>query len=129
MRSLLIYNATAGHHRPGEVLEALRTAFGGRMPAIAETKGPGDAEQFAFEATTAGKYDAIYAVGGDGTINEVVTGMLNAPRESKPMLGVIPSGTCNVLAGELNIPTLNLASAIDVLRGGRTRPIDVGPNQ
>jgi len=126
MASLLIYNSTAGQRRNDEVLEIVTHAFGSRMPTLAQTEGPGDAQRLAFEATSAGTYDAIYAAGGDGTVNEVVSGMLRAPTETKPVLGVIPAGTCNVLATELGIPSFDLASAVDVLSGSRTRAIDVG---
>lgn len=63
-----------------------------------ETRGPGDATRLAAEALGA---DAIVAVGGDGTMNEVANGL--DPRGAPP-IGMVPSGNANVLAKELGVP-------------------------
>ena len=50
-------------------------------------------------------FDLVIAHGGDGTVNEVVNGILrDGPRPDKPMLGVVPGGSANVFAGALGIP-------------------------
>lgn len=67
-----------------------------------------------------GSVDAIIAVGGDGTVNEVGTGLIG----SDTALGVIPSGSGNGLARALDVP-LRTASAIDIINECETRPIDV----
>lgn len=66
-----------------------------------------------------GRADAIIAVGGDGTVNEVGTGLIG----SDTALGVIPCGSGNGLARALDVP-LRTASAIDVINECETRPID-----
>jgi YegS/Rv2252/BmrU family lipid kinase len=84
------------------------------------TEEAGDAERFAQEAVEQ-KLQVVIAVGGDGTINEVIQALAG----SDTALGVLPSGTVNVWARETGIP-LNNAGALDVLVNGRTRRIDLG---
>jgi YegS/Rv2252/BmrU family lipid kinase len=89
-----------------------------RNVVIRTTRGPGDAEAQAERAVDAG-FGTIVAAGGDGTVNEVVNGIGNAPIA----LGILPMGTVNVLAMELGIP-FDLVSAWKVIRGGKVRLID-----
>jgi diacylglycerol kinase family enzyme len=65
--------------------------------------------------------DVVVAVGGDGAVLQVV----NALAETKVALGIIPMGTCNLLAGNLGIPH-QLDRAVDVLVSGHHRRIDLG---
>jgi len=83
------------------------------------TKGPRDAGRIAKEAL--GDFDVIIAVGGDGTVNEVVQGMVHT---DKP-LGIIPAGTGNDLIKSLGIPK-RISKAIDVIFRGKTNVIDLG---
>jgi diacylglycerol kinase family enzyme len=64
--------------------------------------------------------DAIIAVGGDGTINEALNGMIG----TEVPLGIIPCGTANDLAHHLGIPT-DLENAVSVIGQGRTQRIDL----
>ncbi len=64
-------------------------------------------------------YDTVIAAGGDGTINEVVNGMSG----KKIKLGIIPVGTVNVLAKELNIP-LQVEKAVGIIAKGKVKTID-----
>lgn len=85
------------------------------------TNRTGDAQLFAQEAS---KYADIVAVyGGDGTVNDVISGMVG----SDVPLGILPGGTGNVLAIELGIPWKTL-DALDVILAEKknTRAIDVG---
>ncbi len=66
-------------------------------------------------------YDLIIAAGGDGTINEVINGMA----ESSAALGVIPMGTANVFALELNLP-VEINAACQVIASGDKVNIDLG---
>jgi YegS/Rv2252/BmrU family lipid kinase len=65
------------------------------------------------------RYDAVVAVGGDGTVNEVARGLLH----SQTALGIIPMGSGNGLARHLQIP-LNFRKAIEIIRSGDTQLID-----
>ena len=75
------------------------------------TTGEGDARTAAAEACRRG-FDLIVAAGGDGTLNEVVSGM--ATHDWRPPLGVLPLGTTNDLARALGIPRA-WDAAIDVI--------------
>ena len=89
------------------------------------TTGPDDARRFAATAVGDG-FDVIVAAGGDGTVNEVLNGIGDAPGGfGRVRLGVLPLGTVNVFARELEIP-MRLEAAWAVLRRGRETRIDVG---
>lgn len=117
----LVYNPLAGGGRHGEagclVAECLRRR--GVEVLVRTTEGPGDGTRVA--AGLAGEVDAVVAVGGDGTVNEVVNGLVG---RGVP-LGIVPSGTVNVLALELGVP-FDLDQACDVIAAGHRRPLDVG---
>jgi len=66
-------------------------------------------------------YDSVYAAGGDGTVNEVASGLVN---RNVP-LGIIPIGTGNGLARGLGIP-LDIDSVLRMLRDNRVEAIDAG---
>jgi YegS/Rv2252/BmrU family lipid kinase len=68
-------------------------------------------------------YDAIIAYGGDGTLNQVVNGVMNAG--GKTIVGVIPGGTANEWAGEINLP-LDHAKAALTLINSEPRHVDLG---
>jgi diacylglycerol kinase (ATP) len=67
------------------------------------------------------KLDVVVAVGGDGAVFQVV----NAIAESEVLLGIIPKGTGNLLAGNLKIPTA-IPDAVAVVLDGHARTIDLG---
>ncbi len=67
-----------------------------------------------------GNYDIIVAVGGDGTVNEVARGVAG----SGVAMGIIPMGSGNGFARELNIP-MNIKKAIDIIISGKDKPVDL----
>ena len=67
---------------------------------IKNTSGHGDAKHLAFEAVQDGA-ESIIGCGGDGTIHEIINGLSTI--NSKPKLGIIPTGRCNNLAKELKL--------------------------
>lgn len=87
---------------------------------VALTERPGHGTQLAREAVSAG-YDTVVAAGGDGTVNEVVSGIVGADVP----LGIIPIGTVNVLARQFGIP-LKVHSAVETIAAGNVRRTDVG---
>jgi YegS/Rv2252/BmrU family lipid kinase len=93
--------------------------------AFQPTSGPNDARRLACEAVVNG-FDLIVAAGGDGTVNEVLNGIGDAPDGfQRARLGVLPLGTVNVFARELNLPT-RFESAWAVLQRGHEIPMDLG---
>ncbi len=92
--------------------------------AFKATAGTGDAQRLATEAVEEGDEVGV-AAGGDGTLNEVLNGIAAAPGGlDQVRLGVLPLGTVNVFARELNI-SLNLRRAWEVLRRGKETRIDL----
>ncbi len=128
MNSLLIVNPTAGQGRAHEAGETLQTVLSPLLGGMIVTQGPGDAERAARAASQEGRYDAVLVAGGDGTINEVVNGLLAGPAADGATLplGLVPVGTQNVLAHELGLPASDLAATAEMFRAGRTRALDVG---
>lgn len=121
---VLIYNPAAGKFRrhPERILQRTTEALAraGIRPRLAPTSGPNDATRIAEEAV-AGGADLILVLGGDGTINEVVNGMVH----STAALAVLPAGTANVLAMELGLGS-RLGRAIDRIGDCVERRIAVG---
>jgi diacylglycerol kinase (ATP) len=115
---IVVFNPAAGMRRASlmwRVLDVL-VANGVRIE-LSETHRPGHAEALAREAVCRGS-SMVVAAGGDGTIAEVANGLMG----STARLGVIPLGTANVMAHELELPFEPRAVAA-ALAFGRTRPI------
>ncbi len=72
---------------------------------------------------------AIVSVGGDGTFNDVLQGVMASGLNEAVTLGLIPMGTANVLAGVLGLPLDDPRGAARVICAGHTRSIDVGRTQ
>ncbi|UOK57703.1 YegS/Rv2252/BmrU family lipid kinase [Bacillus sp. OVS6] len=123
-QAMLIVNPSSGKEKGTEYAEhALKTMNKmGYETEIRETKGEGDAMEFAREACES-KLDFIAAMGGDGTINEAINGI--AEQDHRPLFGLIPLGTVNDFARALNIP-LDPEEAIAILEQQNTRKTDVG---
>jgi len=88
---------------------------------LSRTSGSGDATRIAREAKDSGTYDLVIAAGGDGTMNEVLNGLMPDP----PKMAILPLGTSNVLARALRIP-LHPLKAAEAILSGSSRKIDVG---
>jgi diacylglycerol kinase (ATP) len=89
---------------------------------VAFTKASGDGIVIAERAAKAGR-QFIIACGGDGTINEVVNGIIRSGADVE--LGVLPSGTGGDFRRSLDMPLTNREAAV-ALRDGETKRIDVG---
>lgn len=120
---LLIVNPRSARRATGENWPKLEAAARRLLPPfdVAMTERVGHASELAGEA--AGKYETVVAVGGDGTINEVANGILDAGGET--VLGVLPRGTGSDLVRTLGVPH-DWKGAAGVLAEGRRRQIDVG---
>lgn len=82
----------------------------------------GDARRFVSEA---GKVDLVIAAGGDGTVNEVLHGLMDLSEAARPMLGIVPLGTANDFATGCGIPR-DPEKALALCMKGEGVPIDVG---
>ena len=114
---LLILNPTAGHGRSAEMEEKIKAL----LPdcELVRTERPGHATALAAEAAKSGKYDAVVAVGGDGTVSEVAAGL----RGTDIPLGILPAGTGNDACRGYHIP-LEMEEAVKVLQQGKVRAVD-----
>ncbi len=105
--ALLIHNPNAGsggNARRRLIDEARQfLSENGILAELAETTGPGHATEIAQKATRDGR-ELVIACGGDGTLNEVVNGLATAQNGHRVPLALLPGGTANVLAKELNLP-------------------------
>ena len=118
---LIIVNPTAGAGRAARLVPWLRERLGPRPESdLHVTRAPGDAEEVSADAARHG-HDRVVAVGGDGTVQEVVNGLLREPGTVE--LGIVPVGIGNDLARSLGLPT-DPAEAWRVAMGRVTRPID-----
>ncbi|MDH3521814.1 MAG: diacylglycerol kinase family lipid kinase [Myxococcales bacterium] len=123
-RTLLIVNPRSRGGATGRrwksARERLRAAMG---PVDVEcTRGPRDAERLAREGVRAG-VERIVVAGGDGTLSEVVAGLLGADLARYVEIGLLPFGTGGDFSRTLGIPR-SLDAAIAHLAAGRARPID-----
>lgn len=99
-RPLFIVNPAAGNGRAAKAMARLPEAFQG--PAeIAQTAGPGDAVQLATRGAAEG-FAPIVAVGGDGTVQEVVHGLMQSGEP--PPLGIVAVGSGNDTVRTLRLP-------------------------
>lgn len=133
---LVVYNPTAGRGRVlqywPQVAKALHDA--GVVFEAAATKGPSDAVRLAEEASK--HHSAIVGVGGDGTIHEIVNGLIRASQERETLpLGVIPLGNgddfAKIIPPETKIGSKQFGweEAVQKIAAGNTRLFDVGKIQ
>ena len=130
MRALLVVNpkATTTSSRTKDVLaHALASDL---KLEVAATEYRGHARDLAREAAASGSVDLVVALGGDGTVNEVVNGLLaEGPSEHLPRLGVVPGGSTNVFARALGLPNDPVEATgalLDALAAGSERTIGLG---
>jgi diacylglycerol kinase (ATP) len=122
-RVLIVYNPAAGQS-PNLTAMLDRVAelwrAGGWRVDIAATTAPGDATRKAERAARDG-YHAVIAAGGDGTVNEVMNGLIG----TDTALGTLPLGTVNIWAREMGLPMDMLKAAANLAKSDLTK-IDVG---
>jgi diacylglycerol kinase (ATP) len=120
---LIVVNPAAGNGSALRLVAWIREQIASRPDTtLVITDRPGDAETRVTLAVREGR-ERVVAVGGDGTVQEVVNGLLtgDAPAE----LGIVPVGTGNDLARSLGLAT-DPAEAWTAALGPATRPLDVG---
>jgi diacylglycerol kinase (ATP) len=128
LRHKIIANPTAGRGASGEAIpqtERLLSEYGLDIDLV-RTERPWHAAELAQEAATAG-YDVVVAMGGDGTANEVLNGLMWAKGTgtSTAAMGVLCIGRGNDFAYGMGIPT-ELQEGCRTLAQGNRRTVDVG---
>jgi len=122
VRSCVIFNPVARGEKAGRFRRYLEVMAA--SCALKNTAAPDDARRLATEAVREG-FELVIAAGGDGTLNEVLNGISDAPEGfDRVCLGFVPLGTVNVFARELGIP-LSIEKAWSNLSRGREQRIDL----
>jgi YegS/Rv2252/BmrU family lipid kinase len=124
---VVIANPQSGRGRVGRELPELERQLIARRLGyrIAETEGPGHASEIARDALRAGERFVV-AVGGDGTVHEVVNGMIenDRPVAEGAVLGVVAAGSGCDFVRTFGLPQ-DVPKAVRHLEGDRLYPIDV----
>jgi len=99
---LFIYNPASGRGRVAEGLSDMLNVFtqSGWLTTTYPTQAKGDAVRAARELGS--RYERVVCAGGDGTLSETVTGLMDLA--SPPLLGYFPFGSTNDCAATLNLP-------------------------
>ena len=72
------------------------------------------------------KYDAIIGAGGDGTLFELINGYIKNTSPERVPIGIIPLGTGNAFSKDLGFDKPDIKKAIELIKSGKTRRIDLG---
>lgn len=122
-RLLFIFNPRSGQGKIKECLSDILDVMikAGFEVTVYTTQGPKDAERIAREE--AGNFDRIVCSGGDGTLDEVVTGVMSS--DHRLPVGYIPAGSTNDFGNSLGIDK-NMVRAANISASGRLFPCDIG---
>jgi len=131
----LILNPVADNGHAAEMNEVLHTRVEEHARAAAgsgldyqltwiQTEYPRHATELARTAAEEG-FDMVVAIGGDGTVHEIVNGLMTIAADRRPKLGVLPIGSGNDFAHNVGV-AIDVEQAVANLFGGAVRRIDVG---
>ena len=120
---MMIVNPKAGRNKPRGPLFDAASVFcrAGYLLSIRSTGAAGEAAEIA--AAEGASFDAVVAVGGDGTLNEVVSGLMRL--ENRPPLGYLAQGSTNDFASSLHISNKPAAAAAAIAQA-TPRQLDIG---
>lgn len=121
MRAMIISNPTSGASETmlGEVVGTVESLYDEIL--IRKTLGQGDAARF---AEASGSFEHLIVIGGDGTLHEVVNGLMSLPKDERPTVGLVPGGTCNDFARALDLPVEPIEAA-RLFKMSHVQPVDV----
>ncbi|MBD0738004.1 diacylglycerol/lipid kinase family protein [Streptomyces sp. CBMA29] len=131
MRALLVVNPAATT-TSARVRDVISTALSSDLKLdVATTEYRGHARDLARRAAEGGEVGLVVALGGDGTVNEVVNGLLHhgPDPEALPQLAVVPGGSTNVFARALGLPNDAVEATgalLDAMREGSSRTVGLG---
>ncbi len=124
-RLLFFVNPNAGHTEIRTSLMDVLQIFsqGGYEVTVHMTSGPRDLTRQIL--TRGSQFDLVVCCGGDGTLNEAVSGLMALPADRRPPLGYIPGGTVNDVASTLGLSKEPVAAAHGIV-DGHPFPLDIG---
>lgn len=120
-RSVLLYNGAAGASTNQEILPLVISALAGESKNLLLVQTETKEEFEAACITYADSADVLFVAGGDGTVHSAVQALCTL--DEAPVLGILPSGTCNDFARTLEIP-LALGEAAEALVVGEVKRVD-----
>ena len=127
MKIALLYNPNAANGRAAKLIPKVKAAFEDRQVEadFLLTKSRGHATELTAQIDFS-LYDGVVAAGGDGTLFEVVNGYYQNTSDKRIPLGVLPTGTGNAFARELDLRKNDWQKAVRIIAGRKTKKIDVG---
>jgi YegS/Rv2252/BmrU family lipid kinase len=124
-RVKLVFNPHADRGRAWSLASSLKAIIAGRSEFDwAATEYPGHATALARQAAADG-FEIVAAVGGDGTVHEIVNGLMTLPAERRPTLAAVPVGSGNDFCHNTGIPT-DTEQAMQRILSGAPRAVDIG---
>ncbi|MCD6204597.1 MAG: diacylglycerol kinase family lipid kinase [Candidatus Marinimicrobia bacterium] len=127
MKVLLVYNPFAGHGRAQKILPEVEAYF--LEKEIEFELRTTDYHEHGIEIVAnadLSQYDGVIAAGGDGTLFEVINGYFRNESKKRIPLGVLPVGTGNAFARDLDLHNTHWKDAVDVIALQSARKVDVG---
>jgi len=127
MKVLLVYNPFAGHGRAQKILPEVEAYF--LEKEIEFELRTTDYHEHGIEIVAnadLSQYDGVIAAGGDGTLFEVINGYFRNESKKRIPLGVLPVGTGNAFARDLDLHNTHWKDAVDVISLQSARKVDVG---
>lgn len=121
-RALVVVNPAANHGEAGRLTPTIDRLLASLPHDLVLTPAPLRAAELVAQARG---YDLVVAAGGDGTVHEVLNGVMSHPEDRRPALGVLPIGTGNDYARALGV-SFDMAKAAKQLVTGVRRRMDVG---
>jgi YegS/Rv2252/BmrU family lipid kinase len=127
LKLLVVFNPNAQSGRSERKLSDIRDAFEAHSveAEFVFTRGQGHAASLVADASL-DEFEAVVAVGGDGTVFEVLNGLLAHDKNRRIPLGLIPMGTGNAFAREFDLFPSCWREAISQIAAGRVRKVDIG---
>ena len=126
MKLLLVFNPRAGAGRAARLLAPIQQSLGSFAEVeLLQTGRAGEARE-RVAVTDLADYDGVLSAGGDGTLFEVVNGLFVHDGDKRVPLGVIPVGTGNAFARDLDLMPGDWQGALEIVRAAHTREVDVG---
>lgn len=125
MKTLFIYNPNAGMMQIKNYLYDILNVFSKANYDLTVLPTKATQEAIKHVRKNCDRFDLIICSGGDGTLNEVVNGMMASKREILPLLGYIPAGSTNDFANSLKLPN-DMVKAAKLITIGSPYKYDIG---
>lgn len=123
-RTLMIVNPAAKHGETGKLLPVVERIVGSAASEVQIVVSAGPRHALDLTRAAVG-FDAVIAVGGDGTAHEVINGIMGRPEAERPLFGILPTGSGNDYAHTLGMSD-DLTTALRQLATGRHQKVDLG---